>query len=158
MLTRRIHLPPSLFLVLICALPALVSGRGSPPDGDAGPVPAAAALQAGGNPRIAVPLSPPLSPMMQDIMDRWAETERTVQDLRARVADSRDVALILSLQREIEAVLIRTEIELLAIQAHHARLEGREDDALRIEAAIQEMTAPKPEPEPRDRPARPRPR
>jgi hypothetical protein len=67
-----------------------------------------------------------------------------VTELAARVRDLGDDAAALAVQLEIEQIKQGTEIEILRIQAKHARLAGREAQATAIEAALAQMLSPAP--------------
>lgn len=69
------------------------------------------------------------------------------------VAATDDAAL--AIQREIERVKSETELEILQIQARHARAAGRVEEADRIEAAARQLTEPLPVQQPVARPAPP---
>ncbi len=95
----------------------------------------------------------PVSPMMAEI-NAALEIERAQHaELEARFRTASNERAALEIQREIEALARNTELQILQIQIDHARLAGREDAALRIEAAVTEMTTPRPPRQPQDRPA-----
>jgi hypothetical protein len=62
--------------------------------------------------------------------------------LHARFQQTSDPHAALEIQREIEALKVGTELELLRIQARHARLEGRHDTAERIKTVIERILNP----------------
>jgi len=64
--------------------------------------------------------------------------------LTVRFEATTDPAEALAVQRGIEEVKREAEISLLRIQAKHARVLGRVDAALEIEAAIEAMRRPGP--------------
>jgi len=74
-------------------------------------------------------------------------------ELQGRLESAPDTDAALAIQREIEQVKQQTEIDLLAAQARFAREAGQEEQAVAIEAAITELTAPRPVGVPQDRPA-----
>lgn len=65
-----------------------------------------------------------------------------VTDLTARLRGLADDAAALAVQLEIERTKQGLEIEILRIQAKHARLAGREAQAVAIEADLAQMLAP----------------
>jgi hypothetical protein len=66
--------------------------------------------------------------------------------LQARFDRATNEGDALAIQREIETLKQNGEVQLLRIQAKHARLKGREAAARKIEAAIEAMLHPVPTP------------
>jgi hypothetical protein len=86
-----------------------------------------------------------LSPMMQEILEAWDAHAAAIAVLEQRIEATTDATDAIALQQEIESLRRQVEIQILGIQAHHARLAGRLEQAAEIEAAIEAMTAPPPE-------------
>ncbi len=111
------------------------------------PAPAAETASAAVDDGGAAP-SAPLTPLMRDIVAACAANEAAVAALEAALAGTDDPGAALVLIRQIEDLRCRLEVELLRIQARHARLAGRVGDAAQIEAAVAAMTSPRPLGEP----------
>jgi hypothetical protein len=92
-----------------------------------------------------------LSPCQQAIRALLDREAAQLSELEARVPAAVDGAAFLSLQREIERVKQDTELQVMRTQAQYARLEGRVEQAERIEAALAEMAAPRPAAAPTER-------
>lgn len=91
------------------------------------------------------PASPaPSSPEMLEIGRAVTAERARLAELEARLRDTADDSAALSLLREIEQVKQGTEVEILRIQAKHARLAGREAQAQEIEAVVTQIQAPAP--------------
>lgn len=140
---RKVMLP--LCAVLAIALASLGAASGPDPD------PSGTAEQpAAGEPVEttveaapgAEPAPAPLSPLMADIEARLERMRTEVRELEARFAATRDPAESIRLQRAIEAAKVGAELDVLRIQADHARREGRLEVVAEIEAAIELMTSP----------------
>lgn len=107
-------------------------------------------------PAVASPATPPrrpLSPLMADlraVLDREGEQLAALEAERGKAADAQAA---LDVQRRIEKLKQQTEVDLLRVQAVHARRAGRIAVAERIDAAIVELTQPRPRVEPANRPA-----
>lgn len=84
----------------------------------------------------------PRSPEMLEIDQALVAERALVAELEARLEGAPDETAALDLLREIERTKQRTEIEILRLQAKHARLAGREEQAAEIEAAVQQILAP----------------
>lgn len=82
-----------------------------------------------------------------------AAADQRLAELQARLDASTDNQASLELIRAMEQVKVRTEQDILAVQAAYARETGREALALEIESALTELTAPRPVRRPADRPA-----
>jgi hypothetical protein len=74
-----------------------------------------------------------LSAVLQDEAAR-------LRELEASFGAAADASSALAVEREIAAVKSVTEIRLMRVQARHAREAGRLEAAVRIEAAIAELT------------------
>jgi hypothetical protein len=153
-------------LLAVLLFPGLLVGQDSGPADQAQPAataestsPAAtdpdAGIPAVNAPEVIAPLSgdTPLSPMLQDIKVLWEARQAERAALEERFRTAGDEATALAIQREIEELMVQTELSILRIQADHARREGRIADAEKIEAAITEMTSPPQLPPPPERPA-----
>lgn len=95
-------------------------------------------------PAAAVPVALPVSPEMAEINAALADERARVAGLQARLDDTADDEAALALLREMEQTKQATEVEVLRIQAKHARLAGRDAQATEIEAAIAVILAPTP--------------
>ena len=93
------------------------------------------------------------SPMMRQIQDVLDMQQTTVAQLEDRFQAVTDEATALAIQREIRAILIQTELDILRIQADFARREGRDAVVRAIEISIERMISPPPPQAPTDRPA-----
>lgn len=91
------------------------------------------------------------TPCQQAIQALLEQEAARLAELEARVPAAADAAAFLSLQREIEQVKQDTELQVMRTQAEFARLEGRVEQAERIEAALAEMAAPRPAAAPTER-------
>jgi hypothetical protein len=83
-----------------------------------------------------------LSPEMAAIREALAAGQARVDELEARLVAASGDEAALAVMRAIEQAKQDTEIEVLRIQAEHARLAGRETQAQEIEAAITQMLEP----------------
>jgi hypothetical protein len=161
-LTFKVLLP----LLVVLLLPALLTGQERGPAEQTRPAATAettssaaanpdAGIPAENAPDVVAPLAGDtrLSPMLQEIKVLWEtrQAERAALEEQFRMAG--DEATALAIQREIEELMVQTELSILRIQADHARREGRIADAEKIEAAITEMTSPPELPPPPERPA-----
>jgi hypothetical protein len=114
----------------------------------------AAELKAIENGEVALPESVPaaaerpLSPMMIEIRGVLAEQQRQVGTLDARFAETTSETAAMAIQQEIEQIKQDAELEILAIQARHARAAGDEDLAQSLDAAIATIQNPPPPPAP----------
>lgn len=79
---------------------------------------------------------------MQEIDEALAACRARVADLTARLRETTADETALALQRDIEQSKRETELDVLRIQAKHARLAGRDAQADAIEAELARMTAP----------------
>lgn len=79
---------------------------------------------------------------MQEIDEALAACRARVADLTARLRETTADETALALQRDIEQAKRETELDVLRIQAKHARLAGRDAQADAIEAELARMTAP----------------
>jgi hypothetical protein len=145
---RAPSFPYAVLLVVLLCLPALLAARSHGPDEVKPPepvqaepaAPVAADPAASPQPTIARPLNP----LMSAIQSLWEARLVEVVALKERLRNASDHAAALAILREIEALQASTEIEILRLQADHARREGREADAQAIEAAITEQLNPSP--------------
>ena len=92
--------------------------------------------------------------MMQEINQALAAEKATVAALQSQSELATDHQQALATQREVERVKQETELRILAIQADHARGDGRTEQAAEIEQAIQTITNPPAPPAPSPRRAR----
>ena len=76
-----------------------------------------------------------------------------LMELEGRLASATDNTAALELVKQIERVKVGVELDLLREQAVYAREMGREELALEIETALNEMTSPRPRRQPVERPA-----
>jgi len=97
---------------------------------------------------VPAPAERPLSPMMIEIQGVLAEQQRQVGALDARFAETTSEVAALAVQQEIEQIKQNAELEILAIQARHARVAGDEDLAQSLDAAIATIQNPPPPPAP----------
>jgi hypothetical protein len=143
---RAPSFPYAVFLIALLCLPALLAARSHGPDEAKPPEPVQA------EPAVPVALDPaanpepttvrPLSPLMSAIQSLWEARLVEVVALKERLQNASDHAAALAILHEIEALQASTEIEILRLQADHARREGREADAQAIETAITEQLNP----------------
>jgi len=82
------------------------------------------------------------SPLMQEITAAWTAHEVVVAALEKQLEASTDASAALALQRQIETARAQVEIEILRIQARHARQAGRLDIAAELETTIGQLTTP----------------
>ncbi len=94
-----------------------------------------------------------MSPMVTELFAAMDGQRTRVRALRAELAGTRDSRRALELQRSIALAKRDLELQLLRIQAGHARREGRLQVAAGLEAAITALTAPAETREPSPRPA-----
>lgn len=87
-----------------------------------------------------------MSPMVAELFAALGEQRAKLAQLRADLAEARDEARALELQRALSAAKQETELRLLGIQADHARREGRNEVAARLEDAMRAMRSPVPAP------------
>ena len=83
-----------------------------------------------------------LSPMMQEIQAAIEQGRAQNEELESRAAVAGDEESILAIQRQIEELAQATELEILGIQARHARLAGRDEIADKIEQDIADIQNP----------------
>ncbi len=95
------------------------------------------------------------NPLMDLIDEVTAASDRKLAELKTRLSGEPDHTATLEIIRSIEQIKIQTELDILAVQANYARQTGREELALKIEAAITLMTTERPVRQPVDRPALP---
>jgi hypothetical protein len=125
---------------LVVLTPAAITGSAS---ASLDSLPAAPALEA----------SVKRSPLMAAIAAVLDDEERQLTALRTDLSHAALPAQALEIQRHIEQVKQGTEIQLLRVQADHARASGNFALATRIEEAIAQQLQPRLRLEPRDRPA-----
>ena len=145
---RAPSFPYAFLLVALLCLPALLAARSHGPDEikspesvQAEPV-APVALDPAASPEPTIVR--PLSPLLNAIQSLWEARLVEVVALKERLRNASDHAAALTILHQIEALQASTEIEILRLQADHARREGREADAQAIEAAITEQLNPSP--------------
>lgn len=80
--------------------------------------------------------------LMAEITALFERNQVQVRELEARFAATADPAAALAIQRELEALLVATELDILRTQAAHARRQGRHADAALLEAAVAEALSP----------------
>ncbi len=97
----------------------------------------------------------PLSPMMVEIRQALEGERRTVDELAAALDAARDEDEAMAILRRIHEAKRGAQIEVLRIQARHARAAGRTEAAAGIDAAIERLLAPPPPPVAQERPAPP---
>ena len=97
--------------------------------------------------------APALTPLMAEIQAVLADEQTRVAELEARLSSSLDEGAALALRRQIEQIKVETELNILRLQAEHARRAGQDEQAAAIEAAIAEMLSPRPAGVPSERPA-----
>jgi hypothetical protein len=136
-------------LMLVASLVVAVPNAAAPPAH--APQHAAVADQPAGDQLTGEPPARPsaarpqeLSPMMREIVAACDASQIAVDALTQQIAATTDATAALALQRQVEQMRSQLEIELLQIQARYARQEGRLADAAEIEAAIEQMMAPRP--------------
>lgn len=83
-----------------------------------------------------------LSPAMQEIRAELAREQEALAELRARLDRAPDARAALAIEHEIAAVKQGCEVEILRIQARHARLAGDEERARDIELAVEQILDP----------------
>ena len=88
----------------------------------------------------------PLSPRMEEIRGAFAREKESLLTLQSQLDAVGTDADALRLIDEIRQVKLQTQVDILHIQARHARLAGNEEAALRIEDALKGMDAPTPPP------------
>ena len=148
--------PPTalLFAVLLSVAPAAASAQSSVAAET--PAPAATATVS------LAPVAPTMeslvpadrmSPMVTELFAAMDGQRTRVRALRTELAATRDSRRALELQRSIALAKRDLELQLLRIQAGHARREGRVQVAAGLEAAITALTAPAETREPAPRPA-----
>ncbi|MBM4131438.1 hypothetical protein FJ250_10520 [bacterium] len=136
---RRFGFP--FLLAALLTLPALA---------DPEPVPTMVRDATGDPPPVAVdggaagPAADAAAPatLLAEITALYERGQVRARELEAAFAATADPAAALAIQREIEALQVATELDILRIQAAHARRQGREADAKLLEAAIAEALAP----------------
>ncbi len=134
-----------LFLIIVCGLMAGTAVvAGTPPETAAPVVADPDGVETTATAAVAPREPESLTPCQQAIRALLDREAAQLAALEARVPATADGAAFLSLQREIEQVKQDTELQVMRTQAEHARLEGRVEQAERIEAALAEMAAPQP--------------
>ncbi len=88
------------------------------------------------------------SPLMQSIRALTAAADAQVAEMQARLDNVGDDMAALEIVRAMERVKVQTELDILAVQAAHARRTGRDALAEEIDAAIRTMTDPRPAAQP----------
>ncbi len=81
----------------------------------------------------------PMTPMMADITAALQAEQAEVAALVAQLATAPDDAAALELHRAIEQAKMGAQVRVLGIQVQYAKLEGRVDDAAKLEAALTAM-------------------
>ncbi len=93
------------------------------------------------------------NPMMERIQEILAQSDVRLVELQTSLDSQRNNTEALDIVKSIEQLKIRTELDIMAVQASFARQGGFEEVALEIEAALSQMTSPRPQRQPVDRPA-----
>lgn len=96
---------------------------------------------------------PAATPLLSDLYDVLDRQDAAVAVLQSELARTADPMAALAVQRRIEKVKQDAEVELLRVQATHARAAGKAALAAQLDAAIAELTAPRAASEPVERPA-----
>ncbi len=144
---RRVpSVPYAVLLITLLCLPALLAARSHGPDVVKPPeaVQAESAAPVAGGPEASPEptTARPLSPLMSAIQNLWETRRVEIVALKERLRNASDHAAALAILHEIEALQASTEIDILRLQADHARRECREADAQAIETAITEQLNP----------------
>lgn len=101
------------------------------------------ALAVDDTPTAAAPApATPLTPMMADITAALQQEHALVADLAQQLATAPDDAAALQLHRAIEQAKMDGQLRVLGIQVRYAKLEGRTEDATKLEAELAAMGAP----------------
>jgi hypothetical protein len=97
--------------------------------------------------------SPSPTPMVAELLAAIEEQERQLDEVRREIGMTWNQSRRLELERRIETIKRDTELQILQIQATHARQDGRLEVAEELEAVIAKITAPLQRQEPAPRPA-----
>ena len=96
---------------------------------------------------------PAKSPLMTAIDVVMQDSRDQITLLRADLEKQSDPDAALAIQKQIEDLKVETELNILRLQADHARAHGNEELARSIDESITFMTTPRPKAQPVDRPA-----
>ena len=135
------------------ALPALPALSGTPAQVPLDDPAAVRALEALPLPRTVARPRPAATPLLADLFDVLDRQDAAVAALQTELARIADPMAALALQRRIEKAKQDAEIDVLRVQARHARAAGKAALAAQLDAAIGELTAPRAVNEPVARPA-----
>jgi len=80
-----------------------------------------------------------LSAMHQEMRTLLLQERETLDQLYTQFKAEQDPLLSFEIQKQIQQLKIETEISVIRIQADHARKDGREEDAKRIEQELSVM-------------------
>ncbi|MBI5168586.1 MAG: hypothetical protein HZA61_03770 [Candidatus Eisenbacteria bacterium] len=133
--------------------PVLPTLTGAPTQAPLGDPAAVRALEALPLPKAAARQRPAATPLLSELFDVLDREDAQVAALQAELARTADPMAALAVQRRIEKVKQDSEVELLRVQATHARAAGKSALAAQLDAAIAELTAPRAAHEPVERPA-----
>lgn len=133
---RQISLAGIFSLFVAVTFVTALAGEPAAPTVEQAPVPASRSLGLAALPETAVAQ---LSAEDREIRDLLVQEKLDVNRIEARAANLKDPLAVLDLQREISVVKAKTEIAILAVQARHARLAGRTEQATEIDAVVAAM-------------------
>lgn len=134
-------------IVIIGTMPA-VANESTPPEKKTG-TPTEAMAETAQPPRSLLDLSESavakLKPMQMELRQILIVERDQLESLHAAFNEETDALRSLTIQKQIRDVKIATERALVKAQIDHARQAGRQDDAERLEAALQHMYQPETE-------------
>lgn len=133
--------------------PALPALTGAPQQARLDDPAALRALEALPLPGAVARPRPAATPLLSDLFDVLDRQDAAVAALQTELARTADPMAALSIQRRIEKTKQDAEVELLRVQATHARAAGKSALVAQLDAAIAELTAPRAVSEPVERPA-----
>lgn len=96
--------------------------------------------------------APVLSPMMQEIAEVLAAEKEQLAALELRLAALPGTEVQQELVRQMQELKTSTEIRILEIQLHHARLQGHDATVQELERVIEALRNPRPVGERQTRP------
>jgi hypothetical protein len=142
----RIIIHTSLFVILL-TMTAVANESTPPVENPAAPNEAVA--ETAGPPRSLLDLSETaaakLKPLQLELRQILIAERDQLETLHAAFNHETDALHSLTIQKQIRGVKIATERALVQTQIDHARKAGRQDDAERLEAALQHMYQPETE-------------
>jgi len=148
MMRRALSVPGIVIACLLLAITAVADTAQNTPAG--GPAPAADGAASAQRERPTA-AEQRLSPQMREIQAALAQEHRAIQEILSELEAADDEDAAMELLARLHDVKRDTEVEILRIQARHARLAGREELAREIDAAIERLLAPPPTPVPQER-------